>query len=81
MRTLRLSATFFSPVCSRSEFVETISQGSELVVDDVDDQFAINPEVLVDHDVAQTRDRCPWHFGEAVTRLAGEGSNGLTNDG
>ncbi len=61
-------------VRSGSEFVETLSQRSELVVDDVKDQFAIHPEILVDHDVAQTRDRGPWHFGEEVTRLVGKGS-------
>ncbi len=45
--------------------MEAFSQGTELVVDDVEDQLAINAEVLVDHDVAQTRDCGPWHVGEA----------------
>lgn len=44
--------------------MEAFSPGAALVVDDVEDQFAMNLEVFVARDVAQTRDRSPGHVGK-----------------
>lgn len=49
---------------------KSLRQWAELVVDDVEDEIGIHPEVLVDDDVAQPCDRSPRTTGMA-SRVSG----------
>lgn len=58
-----------------------IHERAELVVDDVTDHVGIDPEVLVDHDIAQAGDRGPGNVGVFGTSLLGQRTDRLAKDG
>ena len=63
----------------RSEIAQTFGQRAKLLIDDVNDEVRVHPEVLMHDDVAQTGDRGPRDVGHPLSRLVRQRTDCLTD--